>query len=87
MGCWPLHLVPEDFDRLKRAANILPLLGVVRDGRRGADARAQVAELRSERRRPWSSRGRRYELPARAVEEQQDLELDVAGLDLHVRAR
>jgi hypothetical protein len=76
-GLWPLQLVPEDFDRLKRAANILPLLGMVRDGR-AALTLAQVAELRSAT-PALEFAGASVRLPAQ-LQEQQDLELDVAGL-------
>jgi hypothetical protein len=76
-GPWPLRLVPADFDRLKRAANILPLLGIVREGRASLTL-AQVAELRSAA-PALEFAGASVRLPEQ-LHEQQDLELDVAGL-------
>ena len=76
-GPWPLRLVPADFDRLKRAANILPLLGIVRDGTASLTL-AQVAELRSAA-PALEFAGASVRLPEQ-LREQQDLELDVAGL-------
>jgi hypothetical protein len=76
-GPWPLRLVPADFDRLKRAANILPLLGIVRDGKASLTL-AQVAELRSAA-PALEFAGASVRLPEQ-LREQQDLELDVAGL-------
>jgi hypothetical protein len=76
-GLWPLRLVPEDFDRLKRAANILPLLGMVREGH-AALSLAQVAELRSAT-PALEFAGASVRLPAE-LHEQHDLELDAAGL-------
>jgi hypothetical protein len=45
-GLWPLELSPPGFDRLKRAANILPVLSRVRDGSASLTL-AQVADLRA----------------------------------------
>ncbi len=76
-GPWPLQLVPSDFDRLRRAANILPLLAMVRDGQ--ADLTLpQVAELRSAA-PALEFAGATVRLPDE-LREQQELELDVAGL-------
>jgi SNF2 domain-containing protein/helicase-like protein/SNF2 helicase protein len=74
---WPLELSPPDFDRIKRAASILPLLASVRDGRAELTL-AQVAELRTAAPALEFS-GARVRLPDE-LGHQEELELDAAGL-------
>jgi hypothetical protein len=76
-GSWPLELSPPDFDRIKRAASILPLLAGVRDGRAELTL-AQVAELRTAAPALEFS-GAQVRLPDE-LGRQEDLELDAAGL-------
>ena len=76
-GSWPLELSPPDFDRIKRAASILPLLAGVRDGRAELTL-AQVAELRTAAPALEFS-GAQVRLPEE-LGRQEDLELDAAGL-------
>ena len=76
-GLWPLELSPPDFDRIRRAANILPLLGRVRDGRAELTV-DQVAEVRAAAPALEFS-GATVRLPAE-LQEQEELELDEAEL-------
>ena len=76
-GGWPLQLSPPGFDQLRRAANILPLLGMVRDDRAQLTL-AQVAELRSAA-PALEFAGASVRLPDE-LHQQEELELDATGL-------
>jgi SNF2 domain-containing protein/helicase-like protein/SNF2 helicase protein len=76
-GTWPLEVRPEGFEGVKRAANILPLLGRVQGGR--ADLTLdQVAELRSAA-PALEFAGAKVSLPEQ-LREAEELEVDLAEL-------
>jgi hypothetical protein len=74
---WPLEVSPPDFDRIRRAANILPLLGAVQNGRAELTL-AQVTEVRAAAPALEFS-GATVRLPDELLH-QEELELDTAGL-------
>jgi hypothetical protein len=76
-GDWPLELSPPEFDGLRRAANILPLLSQIRDGHASLTL-AQVAELRTAA-PALEFAGASVRLPDELVQ-RDELELDAAAL-------
>jgi hypothetical protein len=74
---WPLEVSPPDFDRIRRAANILPLLGAVQNGHASLTL-PQVAEVRAAAPALEFS-GATVRLPDE-LQQQEELELDEAGL-------
>jgi SNF2 domain-containing protein/helicase-like protein/SNF2 helicase protein len=76
-GLWPLELSPPDFDRLKRAANILPVLGRVQSGQARLTL-AQVADVRAAA-PALEFAGARVRLPDE-LREAEEFEIDEASL-------
>jgi SNF2 domain-containing protein/helicase-like protein/SNF2 helicase protein len=74
---WPLEVSPPDFDRVRRAASILPLLARVQNGHAELSL-AQVAEVRAAAPALEFS-GATVRLPAE-LQAQEELELDDAEL-------
>jgi hypothetical protein len=76
-GSWPLDVRPADFEGVRRAANILPLLADVRDGHIELSLR-QVGELRAAA-AALEFAGARVVLPEQ-LREQEDIDVEMAEL-------